>query len=223
MKSYLGRIVEQFRKCVFGLRRTIVFEAPCVSEPDILPKEELVSFRRGGAADLKALEGPANGYGQSDSAFCRGRLAAGDALWIGSLQGRPVFSAWVMSGQMDLEWDNMLRLRPEIAYSYKLFTVESVRGQRICGAYYDFLLHHLSRAGYRRLVCRIAPGNASSIRAHTRAGFRRVGMLWRLAIGPYAIYFADESLRLWLHTALAEQCANPAGYYAAAGRILGVF
>jgi hypothetical protein len=188
---------ERFRDHVLSIQRSLVLEADCDSMTAEVPNWFL-TFRRGTLADLSAFGGEENGYGTSDLEFCKTRFRSGDSLFIGELNTEIVFSAWLMYGQVDVDRSDILRTHPGVAYSYKLLTLRHVRGLRICTAYYRFLKQLLLSEGYTRLVCRITPGNRASLRAHSRAGFRHVGTVSKLVIGPYRYYFADAPVRKWL-------------------------
>jgi hypothetical protein len=161
------------------LRRKLVFESATV-EAHPSAAAVPVAFRYGGAADLDALASPEYSYDTAARDFGLERLRAGDRLVIGESAGRIVFYAWVMFGHMDMGIRDFAPLPPDCAYTYKLFTIPDSRGRRICPAYYTFIRRELRGLGYRRLFAWVEAGNRSSIRAHTRAGFRIAGCIWHL-------------------------------------------
>jgi hypothetical protein len=164
-----------FRIC--SMRRKLLFAVPLEHGPE--PAAAVpVAFRYGDAHDLDSLTAPEYAYSDDVRPFGHERLRAGDRLVLGESSGRVVFYAWVMFGQMDLSCRNYAPLPPDSAYTYKLFTLADCRGQRICPAYYWWIKRELRAMGYSRLLAWVEAGNDASIRAHTRAGFRRVGCIW---------------------------------------------
>jgi hypothetical protein len=164
-----------FRIC--SMRRKPLFVSP-LGHPQEVATSPPATFRYGDAHDLDSLTAPEYSYSDDARVFGHERLRAGDRLVLCESGGRVVFYAWVMFRQMDMSCRNYAPLPPDCAYTYKLFTVADCRGQRICPAYYAWIKRELRAMGYGRLLAWVEAGNASSIRAHTRAGFRRVGCIW---------------------------------------------
>lgn len=182
----------------FSITRTTLFERQ--SADSAVRSLAPVAFRFGSADDVMALTKEIHNYGAAAKRFGLERLAAGDSLVIGEWEGGVVFYGWVMYGQMDLDQNVPVPLPPDIAYSYKLYTVHRARGLRICAGFYHFVAPALDQWGYHRLICRIAPGNLASIRGHIRVGFQPRGTLWKLVAARHALYFADRQMRSWLQT-----------------------
>lgn len=123
-------------------------------------------------------------------------------VYIGtSLDGTLLFSGWLLHGRMDLHRGNLVPLAPTTAFSYRIVTSASTRGSRICPAYYSYLRGHLLQRGIRSLVCLIATSNGSSIRAHSSAGFRPVGMFWLIRLGGKMVTHVPARLRRQLSQA----------------------
>jgi L-amino acid N-acyltransferase YncA len=61
------------------------------------------------------------------------------------------------------------------AYIWDCATIAAQRGRGIFSGLLCFMLEDLRQAGYRRAWGGVAPGNVPSLRAFSRAGFRRVG------------------------------------------------
>lgn len=162
---------------VASLRRKLLFE--CATS-DARPVEAAapLTFRYGDAIDLHALAAPEYQYSEEARRFGGERRAAGDRLVVGESGGRIVFYGWVMYGQMDMGFRDYAPLRPDQAYTYKLFTLPDCRGRRICPAYYEWLKRELRAAGYRGVLAWVEAGNRASIRAHKRAGFSQAGTIW---------------------------------------------
>jgi L-amino acid N-acyltransferase YncA len=124
------------------------------------------------------MTAPDLGYSAEAREFGRERLRAGDRFVLCEAEGRVVFYAWVMFGQLDLSCRNYVPLTRDRAYTYKLYTVPSFRGRRICPAYYTFLKGQLREMGFRTVMAWVETGNKASIHAHQRSGLRAVGTIW---------------------------------------------
>lgn len=194
-----GRAHTAVQDHIFGITRTILFEAGCEggNASDAPP---FVAFRFGGKVDLAAFTKNTHDYTQAQKQFGLERLNAGDSLIVGEYEREIVFYAWLMYGKADLDQRAFVPLLPNIAYSYRVFTVRRARGLRICSAYYRHVGNLLWQQGYHRMICRIAPGNEASIRAHKRVGFQPHGLLWKLMIAGHAFFYADPVSRAWWPT-----------------------
>lgn len=171
-----------------SFRRKVLFEGGLEdSQPNTASIP--VTWRFGNASDLNALTAPEYSYSTEARNFGLERLQAGDYFVLCESEGRVVFYAWVMLGQLDLSCRNYVSLAPDVAYTYKLYTVPAFRGQRICPAYYSFLKRELRNRGLRSVMAWVEAGNRPSIHAHLRSGLRPVGNIWhfRLAGRPYFI------------------------------------
>ena len=193
-----------------SVTRTLVFERRG-SSAEIQPLAS-VAFRFGNAGDLMEFSEHAHDYGAAEKRFGIERLAQGDSLVVAELDGAIVFYGWLMYGEMDLDQNVRIPIASDAAYSYKLFTVPQARGLRICAGYYRFVESSLPETGYRRLICRIAPGNVPSVRGHLRVGFEPCGTLWKFVAAGRAFYFADRGLRSWLPSITPEDPFNRRGF-----------
>lgn len=194
-----GEAYTTVRDQAFSITRTTVFERRPMADAYARPLAP-VAFRFGSAVDIVSLTKEIHDYGAAEKRFGLERLDAGDSLVIGESEAGVVFYGWLMYGQMDLDQNVPLPIAPDTAYSYKLFTVPKARGLRVCAGYYHFIASSLEERGYRRLICRIAPGNRPSIRGHVCVGFQPCGTLWKVVAARHAFYFADRPMRSWLQT-----------------------
>lgn len=206
-----GRAYTLVRDHVLGVTRSVVFQVSCDSNAG-LSESSLVTFRRGGRADLEAFTEETHDYGKAEKKFGFERLERGDSLMIGESGGGVVFYAWLMYGQMDLDEDVCIPITPEAAYSYRVFTIQHARGLRVCAAYYTFLKKFLAGRGYGRLICRITPHNTASIRAHARVGFKRCGLLWKVVTPGHAFYHANAEMQAWLPEVAAARYFDHHGW-----------
>lgn len=222
LRHRAGKVRAFLDEHAFGVSRSIVFEAACCSRHSLLYEASRdgqaraktgpqIAFRFGDVSDVLAFTPDAHEYGDAEKRFSMERLKRGDSLLIGESGGQTVFYAWLMLGKMDLDMNIEVPLVREAAYSYKVFTVEGARGTGVCSAYYRHIKQWLQQLNYSRLVCRIAPGNAPSIRAHARAGFRSCGRLWTFRTPGHELFYADARLRAWLPTIVSGRSFSPRG------------
>lgn len=195
---------------VLGFTRTILFEAACDDRGD-LHSPPCVAFRFGNESDLAVFTQETHDYSPAQKQFGFKHLKAGDSLIVGEYKGAVAFYGWLMYGKADLDQDVLAPVLPDIAYCYRLFTVRGLRGLRICGSYYTYIKPLLRQQGYHRLICRIAPRNEASIRAHERAGFQRRGVLWKVTVPGHSFYYADPLARLWWPAASEAACFSRHG------------
>jgi RimJ/RimL family protein N-acetyltransferase len=154
-----------------------------------------VEFRFGDAGDLAGLDPIEYAYDEEAKAFGRERLAAGDRLILGIANDHVVFYGWIMFQQFDLGVRNYGVLPVDAAYTYKLYTAPSVRGQGICRAYYIFLKKWLAGLGYHRVVCWVSSRNVASIRTHYNSGFSSAGTIWQLDLAGRSVFFLNRRAR----------------------------
>jgi hypothetical protein len=178
---------------ICSVRRKLLFESELDRAPSGGNPAVPLAFRYGNAYDLETLASPEYSYSADARAFGFERLHAGDRLVLCESGGRVVFYAWVMFGQMDMGCRSYVPLPPGRAYTYKLFTVADCRGRRICPAYYRWIGRELRVEGYSRLLAWVEAGNHASIRAHVRAGFRRIGCIWHFRF-LFRSYFVKPDL-----------------------------
>lgn len=206
-----GRVYELIHDHACGLTRSIVFRTVCDESPPLLSPPP-VSFRVGGPDDLEQFTQETHEYGEAEKQFGFQRLSRGDLLIVGECGGAVVFYAWLMCRQMDLDQNVCIPIRPDAAYSYKVFTVARARGLHICAAYYRFIKDFLRPRGYGHMVCRIIPGNTASVRAHMRVGFQRSGIVYRQVLAGRAIYWADGGMRSLLPPTVRQAYFSSRGF-----------
>jgi len=105
------------------------------------------------------------------AALSEGRLAS--YSWLALRSVEPEHAAGVALG-----------LPPYMAYLYKACTHRSFRGRRLYGAITASALKQLEKMGITHFVAFVYWNNASALRACTRMGYRRLGMLAARPSGP---------------------------------------
>jgi hypothetical protein len=173
------------------LRRKIVFEAS-LDEIRWIPARIRVQFRFGDLADLARLSPDFHQYDATAKRYSLERLEAGDRLILGETGRQVAFYGWIMRGHIDLGVRKLFPVGPDTVASYRLFTVESQRGNKLCSAYYAFLEEELRRQGVRRIVSWVDGHNRSSLRVHDGVGFRRLGAIWHLRLLGSSFFFVPR-------------------------------
>jgi hypothetical protein len=177
------------------LRRKIIFEAS-LDEVRWIPARTRVHFRFGDLADLARLSPDFHQYDAEAKRYSLERLQAGDRLILGETGRQVAFYGWIMSGRIDLGVRKLFPVGPDTVASYRLFTVESQRGNKLCSAYYAFLEQELRKQGVRRIVSWVDAHNRSSLRVHDGVGFRRIGAIWHLRVLGHSLFFVPRNTRL---------------------------
>ncbi len=196
---------------VCGISRCVYLECEC---RDICLSSFVdgVRFRFGSHRDLNDLTAAEHEYGAAERLFSARRLDRGDSLMLGECAGEVVFYSWMMCGQMEVDVGTTVPIVPGTAYIYKMFTVPRFRGRHISSAFYAHIRPLLESGGCNRLVCRIAPSNTPSIRAHQRTGFQPKGQLWKFVIADRPVYHADPQMRAWLPSICPPGYFNSGGF-----------
>ena len=103
------------------------------------------------------------------------RLADGGIAFLALVQDRIACYGWVLRGMLRIPDLNLQVPLPEgHTYIWDCRTVPDFRGRGIFPALLHFMLEELRGLGVRQAWAATAPGNAPSVRAFAKAGFRRV-------------------------------------------------
>jgi GNAT superfamily N-acetyltransferase len=133
---------------------------------------------------------------ETDEAELRSRFDDGQRCFVTRHAGRIVSARWAA---VDRVWINYLsqelRLAPDEAYPYDLFTTPEFRGQAVSPVTSAEMLRHFQRAGYRRMVGTVLPGNEASLRASAKTGYRACGWIGYVRIGCWTWRFRTDSGR----------------------------
>jgi hypothetical protein len=176
------------------IRRKIVFEAALDEIRWIAPRTR-IHYRFGDAADLARLSADFHGYDEAAKRYSFERFEAGDRLILGETGRQVAFYGWAMFGRIDLGVRHLFPVGEDTVASYRLFTVETQRGNKLCSAYYSFLEGELRKQGIRRVVSWVDAHNRSSLRVHDGVGFRRIGAIWHLRLLSHSFFFIPRNTR----------------------------
>ena len=166
-----------------GVRRLVWLERDLDAEIPVVRARLEVAVRLLEEADLPAyLELRPD----ADPAEIRVRLSAGHWCWAAWRDGRILCVRWAGTGRVRIEFLDMeLRLGPDEAYSYDLFTHPAHRGAGLSPVGSVEMLRFLRDRGYRRMLVAIAPENHASLRSVEKTGYRRVGWMRSLGLGRW--------------------------------------
>jgi GNAT superfamily N-acetyltransferase len=156
-----------------------------------------VRYRFGDASDLGRVSAMYPDYESSKGDARRG-LVRGDWLILGEHKGEVIFVGWVLLGAIKTGRGRIRRVSPTWAYTYKTYTAESCRSQGVAARFYEFVGSKLAAQGYTRLVCWISDRNVASLRAHARAGFAQIGILYELRLIRWYTYWESRRVRRFL-------------------------
>ncbi len=116
------------------------------------------------------------------------RFECGDQCFVARHQGAIVNACWTAEGAV---WIPYIRCRIELApgeaYVYNNYTAPPFRGNRVPFVRSVFMLHHFRDRGYHRLAAIVIPENKPAFGSFEKSGYRRIGHIGSLRIGPWRI------------------------------------
>jgi ribosomal protein S18 acetylase RimI-like enzyme len=123
------------------------------------------------------------------------RLRAGQMCFVARHQGRVVSACWATSRSARTEFLACdLHFGEGEAYLFDAYTEARHRGQGLAPALCLHQLLYLQQAGFRRALRGTFDANTAALRAHAKSGFRPVGTLCRVKLGPWQRHYR----RSWL-------------------------
>ena len=116
----------------------------------------------------------------------RERLARGDRCFAARQAGTIVSSRWSAERRAHVAYlDLWLDLDPGDVYLSETFTDPARRGHGVSGAAGTRLAAALAAEGHRRILAGVLSENHAGTRAYEKAGYRRVGRLGYVGLGPW--------------------------------------
>lgn len=110
--------------------------------------------------------------------------------------GRIIAASWAATQRAWIFYlDCEVQMTQDDVYVYDSFVMPNFRGQSIFPAIRAEMIRYFLAAGYHRMVTGITPENKSSLRAVWKTGFRPVGMMGRIKIGPWRWDFCRTNKR----------------------------
>ena len=164
-----------------GYRRQLVTELLLTADAPDLPEPPDAEARFLDDDDLHAY---AALHGASDQAS--ERFAAGERCFGVWLDGGLVSTRWLATGTARLGYlGRQVALARGDAYIYEAYTSPPHRGRGISGIAGAMVPAALAAEGARRLVGVLEPENTDAIRANEKAGYRVVGRIGYVKLGPW--------------------------------------
>ena len=124
------------------------------------------------------------------------RLRNGHWCFVARYKGEIVHTAWVVQNnkmaRASCEFVHLKvveRLAPDEVYCYDVFTIPAFRGRNIPAARNARMTEYFREAGFRRVVATGGPENRASLRMMEKAGYKPLGVMHFLSIGPLKISF----------------------------------
>jgi RimJ/RimL family protein N-acetyltransferase len=123
---------------------------------------------------------------EPDDEDARARLERGDRCFVAREAGTIVSSRWIVGGRAFVHYlDMWLDLVPGEVFLSETFTVPALRGRGVSGAAGTRLAHALAGEGYRRILAGVLMENHGGKRAYEKAGYRHLGSLGYIGLGPW--------------------------------------
>ena len=163
-------------------RRLALVECPLAELPPL--RDAPLAAEYGFLSETDAL-----GYtalrGYTTAAEVVARLRRGDRCFAAWSSGRLVSARWIARGETHVEYlGRTLRLRPDEVYLYETYTRPDHRGLGLSAAAGTRLLHALAAEGVACVVAGVMPESHAAVRAWQKAGYRRVGTIGYVRLGP---------------------------------------
>jgi GNAT superfamily N-acetyltransferase len=122
----------------------------------------------------------------ADSLEVRHRLAAGQWAFVARHEGRIVHAGWTTTKRAWIDFlAREIALDPGEVYQYESFTAPAFRGQNLAAVRIIEMMHYFRKAGYRRMVAVVVPGNTPAFRPLEKAGYRPFGLMGYVQIGRW--------------------------------------
>jgi RimJ/RimL family protein N-acetyltransferase len=172
-------------------RRLLLLERELDDAPRVLDASVPLEFGFLSEADIDEY---AALRGDRDPAVAAGRLRRGDRCFVARHEGRLVAALWVATGEAEFEYlGRRLRLGENEAQRYDSFTAPELRGRGVIAAVGTRLDRQLREENIRRVRGTALPENAAALRALAKGGYRPIGKIGYVKLGPWRRDFGGLS------------------------------
>lgn len=121
-----------------------------------------------------------------DTTEARRRFARGDRCFAAWSSDEIVSTRWIAEGRGYIAYlDRWLELDPKDVYLFETYTHPARRGSGISAAAGTRLAHVLAGEGRRRILAAVLPENHAGRRAYEKAGYRCIGRVGYVKLGPW--------------------------------------
>ena len=144
---------------------------------------EISLLRRDEVDDYAAFQS------DTDARAAHRRLDRGDTCFIARHRGAIVNACWTGTGSVWIPYLGCrVDLAPDEAYVYNHYTDPRFRGNDVPSVRTGFMLRHFRGLGYRHLAAIVIPGNEPAFRSFEKSGYRRIGIVGTVRIGPWRFH-----------------------------------
>lgn len=120
----------------------------------------------------------------------RQRLALGQRAFVVWYHGDMVHVGWTATERARIAFlDCEVVLAPDVVYQYESFTAPAWRGQNLAAVRIGEMARYFRSAGYRRLLAVVVPENQAALRPLVKTGYRLIGKMGYIKVGPWRCYF----------------------------------
>ena len=117
-----------------------------------------------------------------------------DVCFLARSEGRMVGAMWTARGSSFVRYlRTELTIAPDEVYLYDVYIAPAWRGRKIARALYRRMFQHHRAADVRLVVGAVLPENHASMRSLTSTGFRVIGRVGYLALGPWRRHFRRDA------------------------------
>lgn len=122
----------------------------------------------------------------ADPGDIRARWAAGQQCFVARHDGRIIHAAWSATGRAWIEYlAREIQLASDEAYIYEAYTAPAFRGGHVALFRSAYERRLFRDTGYRRTLAVVMPENQSGSRFMEKAGYRRIGVIGYVKLGPW--------------------------------------
>lgn len=125
-----------------------------------------------------------------DAAEVRRRLGTGQWCFAVWHDGQIIGASWLAGGRVRIDYlGRELTLGPDEVFIYDGYTSPAFRGSRASPLRTARSIRHASELGYRRLLATVLPENRAALPLWNRVGYRRLGVIGYVKLGPWRLDF----------------------------------
>jgi hypothetical protein len=164
-------------------RRTVLFERPL---GDPIPSAAAAIHVEVSLLKPSEVEEYVAFHPGLDAVQVRDRLDRGGKCFISRHEGSIVNACWTAQGSIWIDYLGCsIELAPDEVYVYNNYTAPRFRGHNVSIVRATVMLRHFRELGYRRLIAVVVPENKAAFRSPEKAGYRRLGVVGYIKIGPW--------------------------------------
>lgn len=130
-----------------------------------------------------------------DPAAVRARLTAGQRCFVARHDGHIIHASWSATGQAWIDYlEREIQLAPDEVYVYETYSAPAFRGRNVGTLRSACDTQFFRDAGYRRALAVVMPENASGMYWLKKCGYRRIGVVGYVKVGPWRWDFCRKAV-----------------------------